>query len=422
MIIIILDSKGTRHAYQANPSGGASASASVTPSTKSALACITDSLPMEGVAGAGFGRAQFIYIGPALPLQGASKTRRRRKTPLPCLCAEEGERWASSSGRWAGRGPRVPSRGFNRDRPALCPSRRPPYPGEGPTAKFQGRRAGIHHSSQCCPSGLERKRWHSHWHFPSSRPTAYPTPHHSPSYLPDGRCIAWCALHLHIPSSRPTSPTPLHPHPACQMAVAFRGGRLHLHLPSSPPASPTASHHPKPVCPSHPCARCPSRLPDGRRLHLHFSIVDPIARPIPLRTHHRSFVSSLPSQSGPTPPQRPSPVVLAQHRSLWNHCSAGRRGSFLSLRGRADPPPGQAPRGPLQPAATLGGGAVAAGALSRTAPTAGSCPGCTQMLPEFCSHCIGPSRAFEPRGLHHRGQSALAPLPSVFCSGVVTLY
>ena len=85
IIIIILDSKGTRHAYQANPSGGASASASVTPSTKSALACITDSLPMEGVAGAGFGRAQFIYIGPALPLQGASKTRRRRKTPLPCL-------------------------------------------------------------------------------------------------------------------------------------------------------------------------------------------------------------------------------------------------------------------------------------------------------------------------------------------------
>jgi hypothetical protein len=287
-----------------------------------------------------------------------------------------------------------------------------------------------------------------------SRPTGAPRHHRASterrgSELEEKGGICTGISRRHAPP--PTQP-PTIPHPTCQTAVALLRGlctctsRCHHRLPNTPPPT---SHLPdgrripgwavalappvvptrqpnsvppsQPVCPSHPCARCHSRLPDGRRLHLHFSIVDPIARPIPLRTHHRSFVSSLPSQSGPTPPQRPSPVVLAQHRSLWNHCSAGRRGSFLSLRGRADPPPGQAPRGPLQPAATLGGGAVAAGALSRTAPTAGSCPGCTQMLPEFCSHCIGPSRAFEPRGLHHRGQSALAPLPSVFCSGLVAL-
>jgi hypothetical protein len=215
-------------------------------------------------------------------------------------------------------------------------------------------------------------------------------------------------LCLHFPSSHDLPDTPT-PHPACQNAVALALAVVSAHHPAQHPNTPSRL--------SDDCRLAGRGGGDGLAvpglgLHLHFSIVGPITRPILLGTH-TIVRSSLRSHRN-----RARPLLSGPHQSSLPNTTSGTTaarvggGELLSLRGRADPPPGQAPRGPLQPAATLGGGAVAAGALSRTRTH-------RRAVSRMCSDTFrvllrtGRAVLTLPVPLSRGGQSALAPLPSV---------
>ena len=221
-----------------------------------------------------------------------------------------------------------------------------------------------------------------------------------------GDGLAVPRLCLHFPSSHDLPDTPT-PHPACQSAVALgTGGCISTSRRHHPPTSPTPQL-------SHPTCQMAVGLRDGR-LHLHFSIVDPIARPILLGT--RTIVrSSLRSHRN-----RARPLLSGPHQSsLSNTSSVGplQCGSVVVSFSLSVAAPTRRPvrrhAAPLQPAATLGGGAVAAGALNRTRAHRRAAPRVRAEPP--CSVCSDTFRVLLRIG------RAVLPFPCLCAEGVGVL-